>query len=214
MKTKLLSLTAILSLVAFGAQAQTLAIDSADIQTNGQGAYVVDSDNDVVRDSWNRCVRSSNWTKETAINKCEGIVEPKPVPVVVVTPVPEPVAFVVAPAPVVIAVPPKFISHFNFDSYDIKTMDIPELNEFATYLNRDCSCKVAITGHTDSIGSESYNQALSEERAQEVAGYLANKGVVTDRMIVAGMGEAAPTADNATKAGRAANRRVELEIVK
>ena len=95
-----------------------------------------------------------------------------------------------------------------------KKADIPELNEFAVYLNRDCSCKVAITGHTDSTGPAAYNQALSVERAQEVAGYLANKGVVTDRMIVTGMGESAPVANNNTKAGRAENRRVEVEIVK
>jgi OOP family OmpA-OmpF porin len=212
MKTKLLPLAAVLSLAAFGVQAQTLVIDSADIQDNGQGAYAVDSDGDVVRDSWNRCVRTNYWTPETAINKCEGIAEPKPAPVVVVTPAPAPV--VMAPAPVVMPAPPKYISHFDFNTYDIKTADIPELDTFAKYLNRDCGCKVAITGHTDSTGPAAYNKTLSEERAQEVADYLGNKGVVPDRMIVTGMGEAAPVADNATKVGRAENRRVEVEIVK
>ncbi len=216
MKTTLLPLAAVLSLVAFGAQAQTLVIDSADIQNNGQGAYVVDSDGDVVRDSWNRCVRSSNWTKKTAINKCEGIAEPKPAPapVVMVTPAPAPVVMAPTPAPVVMAVPPKFSGHFDFDSIDLKTADIPGFNDFAKYMNRDCGCKIAITGHADSTGPAAYNQTLSEERALEVAGYLANKGIVTDRMIVTGMGEDAPIANNKTKVGRAENRRVEVEIVK
>ncbi len=211
MKTKLLSLAAILSLATFGAQAHTSVEDSADIQTNAKGAYVMDSDGDIVRDSWNRCVRSSNWTKETSINKCEGIADPKPV---VVAPAPAPVVVAApAPAPVVIAVPPKFIGHFDFNVMDIKTADIPELDIFAAYMNRDCSCKIAITGHTDSRGPVAYNQKLSEERAQEVAGYLANKGVTTRRMIVTGQGESSPVADNATEAGRAENRRVEVEIV-
>lgn len=213
MKTKLLPLAAILSLATFGAQANSQAIEPGDIQDNGKGAYVIDSDGDVVRDSLNRCVRTNSWTIETAINKCEGIEEPKPAPVAVVEPAPAPVA-AVEPEPIMMAVPPKYNSHFDFDEYDIKKADIPELNEFAAYLNRDCGCKVAITGHTDSMGPESYNQALSVERAQEVAGYLANKGVTTDRMIVTGMGESAPVADNMTKAGRAENRRVEVEIIK
>ncbi len=212
MKTKLLTLAALLSLAAFGAQAHTHVEDSSDIQTNAKGAYVVDSDGDIVRDSWNRCVRTNYWTAETAINKCEGIEEPKPAPVVV-APTPAPVA-TPAPAPVVIAVPPKFIGHFDFNLTDLKTADIPELDVFAAYMNRDCSCKVAITGHTDSMGPAEYNQNLSEERALEVADYLANKGVITDRMIVTGMGETAPVSDNATKAGRSENRRVEVEIVK
>jgi OOP family OmpA-OmpF porin len=214
MKTKLLSLAAILSLMTFGAQAQTHIVDSADIQNNGKGAYVVDSDGDIVRDSWNRCVRTNYWTTETAINKCEGIVEPKPKPVpIAVAPVIV-VAPVVVAEPVVIAVPPKYMVHFDFDGMDVKTAEIPELEVFTAYMNRECSCKVAITGHTDSTGPAAYNQALSEERAQEVAEYLANKGVVTDRMMVTGMGEAAPIASNKTKAGRAENRRVEVEIVK
>lgn len=212
MKTKLLPLAAILSLAAFGAQAHSHVDGSGDIKDNGKGAYVVDSDGDVVRDSWNRCVRTINWKAEIAINKCEGIEEPKPAPVVMAAPAPAPVVMA-APAPVVIAVPPKYISHFDFNAYDIKNTDIPELNVFAKYLNRDCSCKVAITGHTDSRGPEAYNQKLSEERAQEVADYLGNKGVVIDRMIITGMGESAPIADNKTKAGRAENRRVEVEIV-
>lgn len=211
MKTALLPLAAILSMtVAANVQAE-------DIPSEGTTAYIIDSDGDVVRDGFGGCVRSIDWSKETAIAKCEGWEEPKPMvkpapkpaPVVAPAPAPKP-APVEAPAPVA---PPKFVAHFDNDEYDLKTDDVPELDAFAKYMNRECSCKIAITGHTDSAGSEAYNQRLSVERAQEVADYLGNKGVVTDRMIVTGKGESAPVATNSTKEGRAQNRRVEIEII-
>ncbi|BCN94174.1 hypothetical protein THMIRHAM_19590 [Thiomicrorhabdus immobilis] len=214
MKTKLLPLVAVISLAAAGSvQAHSSVEAKGDIMAEGTSAYVVDSWGRIVRDNENRCVRSIDWSKDTAIAKCEGWEEPKPAPVVAPAPAPapEPEPIVEKPAPVA---PPKFIAHFNFDMFDIKTADIPELNTFADYMNRECTCKIAITGHTDSAGSEAYNQKLSQERAQEVAGYLANHGVVTDRMIVTGAGETNPVADNSTKEGRALNRRVEVEIVK
>ena len=213
MKTKLLPLAAILSLATFGTQANAQALDSADIQTNAKGAYAVDSDGDVVRDSWNRCVRTNYWTPETAINKCEGIEEPKPAPVVVAAPAPAPVA-APAPAPVVMAAPAKFIGHFDFDLADLKTEENASLNAFADYMTATPASKIAITGHTDSSGPAEYNQILSEKRASDVADYLAGKGISADRMTTSGMGETAAIADNSTKAGRAENRRVEVEIVK
>ncbi|MBE8574167.1 OmpA family protein [Vibrio sp. OPT18] len=74
------------------------------------------------------------------------------------------------------------------------------------------SLGVAIVGHTDSLGSDSYNQALSLQRAQSVADYLQQKGIVSSRITVEGKGEAQPIADNKTSEGRALNRRVELSI--
>ncbi|MDG6773861.1 OmpA family protein [Thiomicrorhabdus sp. ZW0627] len=209
MKTKLLPLAAIISMAAFA------PAHAENIPSEGTSAYVVDSDGNVVRDNFGGCVRSIDWTKETAIAKCEGWEEPKPVaepePAPVVAPAPEPKpAPVAAPAPVA---PPKFVAHFDNDKYNLKTDDVPELDAFAKYMNRECSCKIAITGHTDSAGTKAYNQRLSEERAQEVADYLGNKGVAPSRMVVTGQGETAPIATNSTKEGRAQNRRVEVEIV-
>ncbi|MDX1352113.1 MAG: OmpA family protein, partial [Thiomicrorhabdus sp.] len=108
--------------------------------------------------------------------------------------------------------PAKFIGHFDFDKADLK--EVPELDAFAAYMNEVTDSKVSITGHTDSIGPKAYNQTLSEKRAQDVADYLASKGISADRMMVSGAGESSPIADNKTKAGRAENRRVEVEIVK
>jgi OOP family OmpA-OmpF porin len=214
MKTKLLPLAAVLSLLTFGAQAQTLEIDSADIQNNDQGAYAVDGDGDVVRDSWNRCVRTNYWTPETAINKCEGIAEPKPVIVVVV--VPEPVAVV---APVIVEtivddVPAAFRGFFDLNKTDLKPAASEKLDTYADYMTRNSAKNITVTGHTDATGDEAYNLSLSEKRANSVKSYLTDKGIDGKRIQTSGMGESAPISTNKTKEGRAENRRVEITVIK
>jgi OOP family OmpA-OmpF porin len=73
---------------------------------------------------------------------------------------------------------------------------------------------ITVTGHTDSTGPEAYNQKLSERRANAVADYMANSlGVDRMRMKVSGMGESSPVADNATREGRAKNRRTEIDVI-
>ena len=214
MKTKLLPLAAIIAMAtATGVQAHSSVEEKGDIMAEGTSAYIVDSWGRIVRDNENRCVRSIDWSKETAIAKCEGWEEPKPEVKPAPKPAPAPVVKAPEPAPAPIA-PPKFVGHFDFDLADLISSEVPELDKFAAYMNEVTDSKVSIVGHTDSRGSEAYNQALSEKRAQDVADYLAEKGIATDRMTVSGMGETAPIADNATKAGRAENRRVEVEIVK
>ena len=72
---------------------------------------------------------------------------------------------------------------------------------------------IEIAGHTDSTGPDSYNQSLSERRANSVAAYLRSRNVNSQRLITLGMGESRPIADNSTESGRAANRRVEITLV-
>jgi len=72
---------------------------------------------------------------------------------------------------------------------------------------------IVVSGHTDSKGSIDYNQALSERRADSVAEYLLDKGVVVARLETIGFGEGSPIADNATAEGRSLNRRVELSLL-
>jgi len=101
--------------------------------------------------------------------------------------------------------------HFDFDSAELKPAMMTELDEAAAQINASKGDEMLeIVGHTDSTGTDAYNQGLSERRAQAAADYLSSKGVSTSRMTVKGMGESAPVADNATAEGRSMNRRVEL----
>ena len=102
---------------------------------------------------------------------------------------------------------------FDFDKSVLKPEGrriLDELVEKVQGINLEVM--VAI-GHTDSIGTEAYNQRLSERRANAVKAYLVSKGIESDRVATEGKGELQPVASNKTKAGRAQNRRVEIEVV-
>lgn len=102
---------------------------------------------------------------------------------------------------------------FDVDRYDIKPQFQTTLNEVAQTLNTYNQTYIDVLGHTDSTGSDAYNQGLSERRAQSVASYLSMRGVSSARIATRGYGESMPIADNNTEAGRAANRRVEIKVV-
>ena len=211
MKTKLLPLIAIISMAAF-APAQA-APASNDIKDNGQRAYAIDSNGYVVRDGFGGCVRTIEWTKEKAIAKCEGWEEPKaaakPAPVAMPAPKPAPVAKTVSED-----VPAAFRGFFDIDKAKLKTPAIEELDVYSGYMKRNPEKKIKVIGHTDSTGTEMYNQVLSEKRANAVKTYLTGQGIDGMRINTLGMGESSPVASNATKEGRAQNRRVEIEVVK
>lgn len=211
MKTRLLPLVALISATAF-TSAFAAAPTAGDIAGNSQAAYVVDSNGNIVRDGYGFCVRTSTWTKETAIANCEGWEEVKPE--VVVEPVAAP-----APKPVVVAeikddAPDAFTGFFDTDKVDLTTAAKEKLNAYSRYLKSNENTSVKVTGHTDSTGSKAYNQNLSERRAAAVKTYLVETGISADRIETKGLGLTQPTATNSTKAGRAENRRVELEIIK
>lgn len=88
----------------------------------------------------------------------------------------------------------------------------PTLNSVAIVLKKFNKTLIDVNGHTDSTGSHQHNQVLSEDRATSVANYLASQGVDTRRMSAVGFAETQPIASNATPAGRAQNRRVEIMI--
>ncbi|MPT49153.1 MAG: OmpA family protein [Sphingobium sp.] len=102
---------------------------------------------------------------------------------------------------------------FGFDSSEVQPQFQPTLNEVASTLTQFPQTYIDIYGHTDSDGSDAYNQGLSERRAQSVANYLSMHGVQSARLATRGFGETQPIASNATEAGKAANRRVEIKIV-
>jgi len=102
---------------------------------------------------------------------------------------------------------------FATDSSDLSPAFFDVLNSVGKVLGEYEQTVVEVAGHTDSTGSESYNQSLSERRAGSVTSYLKSQGVISERLITLGMGELRPVADNGSSGGRQANRRVEITMV-
>lgn len=102
---------------------------------------------------------------------------------------------------------------FAFNSSNLQTQFYPVLDNVAGTLDEYNQTVIEVAGHTDNVGSDSYNQQLSVQRANAVAAYLTGKGVMQQRMIIVGAGETRPIASNDTDGGRAQNRRVEITIV-
>ena len=102
---------------------------------------------------------------------------------------------------------------FPTDSADLNAGFYEVLDSVATVVNEFEQTVIEVAGHTDSTGTDAYNQALSERRAASVAAFLRTRGVLADRMIELGMGESRPIAPNETDGGRQSNRRVELTLV-
>jgi len=102
---------------------------------------------------------------------------------------------------------------FATDSSDLSPAFFNVLNSVGKVLAEYEQTVVEVAGHTDSTGSDSYNQGLSERRATSVSSYLSGQGVMNQRLITLGMGEARPVADNSSATGRQANRRVEITMV-
>lgn len=102
---------------------------------------------------------------------------------------------------------------FGTDSSDLSPAFFSVLNSVGKVLAEFEQTVVEVAGHTDSTGSDAYNQSLSERRANSVSTYLRGQGVISQRVITLGMGEGRPVADNSSDSGRQANRRVEITMV-
>jgi OOP family OmpA-OmpF porin len=102
--------------------------------------------------------------------------------------------------------------NFDFDKSEIRPDAAVILDEAASQLNANSGKSVRVEGYTDSIGTDAYNQGLSERRANSVKDYLVGLGVAASRLSTMGFGESNPIASNDTQDGRALNRRVELNL--
>ncbi|MAU17793.1 MAG: cell envelope biogenesis protein OmpA [Muricauda sp.] len=103
---------------------------------------------------------------------------------------------------------------FDTGKSSIKAESTSVMVDIIQILNEYPNAKFTVEGHTDSVGSEKLNQKLSEERANSVRNFLIDKGIAADRLTAIGYGEAKPIATNNTRAGRAQNRRVEINLIK
>ena len=173
------------------------------------------------------CWRDANWTPATAAVGCDGalVQAAAPAPAPVATPAAPPAAPRAAapaptPAPVAAAQPPAATkvtyaadAFFDFDKSVLKPEGKAKLNDLVSKV-KDINLEVIIAvGHTDSVGTDAYNQRLSVRRAEAVKAYLVSKGIEKNRVYTEGKGEKQPVADNKTAEGRAKNRRVEIEVV-
>jgi outer membrane protein OmpA-like peptidoglycan-associated protein len=101
---------------------------------------------------------------------------------------------------------------FDFNSSSLRSSSRDELREMADVFDKYGDTTIVVAGHTDSVGSSSYNQRLSDRRAYSVASYLENNGVTPSRIDAVGYGESRPKASNDTASGRQRNRRVEIYV--
>lgn len=167
---------------------------------------VSDRDHDVVPDSEDLC---PDVPGPASNNGC-------PLPMQAVVPVPAPVPSVVVPTPTPVA-PVEFQLNerfqFDWDSAVLHDDATPILAEVVHGLLANTDYNVKIEGHASSEGNPDHNQVLSVNRAKSVYNWLVDHGVARERLTVVGFGSSKPVEDNATEAGRVANRRVEFEVV-
>ena len=159
------------------------------------------------------CWRNASWTPATAAAGCDGALVPVAPPAAVTPAAPAPAPAPAAPAVAASKVTFAADAFFDFDKSVLKPEGRAKLDDLVSKI-RDVNLEVIIAvGHTDSIGSDAYNQRLSVRRAEAVKAYLVSKGIERNRVYTEGKGEKQPVADNKTREGRAKNRRVEIEVV-
>lgn len=200
------------AVVALSAQAQV----TQDIQANKpNSAYAQDVRGVIVRDPFGLCWRSGYWTPADAVPGCDGEIvkaaAPAPAPAAPApAPAPEPAP---APAPVSEKVTFAADAFFDFDKAVLKADGKAKLDDLTSKLQGMNLEVIIAVGHTDSVGTDAYNQKLSIRRAEAVKAYLVSKGIEANRVYTEGKGKKQPVASNKTAAGRAKNRRVEIEVV-
>ncbi len=207
-------------MLAAGVAMSAISLTAA-AQENKQGYWTNPASNNTVwRSGTGLCWRSGYWTPAMAIAECDPDLMPKPAPRPAVTPPPPPPppakpAPKPAPKPKPVAEKVTLAADvlFDFDKSVVKPEGKSKLDDLAQKVKAINLEVVIAIGHTDSIGSDAYNQKLSVRRAESVKAYLVSKGVEPNRIYTEGKGEKQPVASNKTKEGRAKNRRVEIEVI-
>jgi OOP family OmpA-OmpF porin len=196
-----------LSGVLVATPALTLGVANAHEPIKNNHAYVVDAQGQLVRDGSGKCIRTGSWTAEHGLVECGDAVAAAPAPA--------------APAPG----PEKPLratleadALFDFDKAIIKPEGKAKIDALVAEMRKNPNVETIVaTGHTDRLGSEAYNQKLSERRVQAVKSYMVGQGIAADRIQTAAKGESEPVvACNDVKGSAlikclAPNRRVEIE---
>ena len=158
------------------------------------------------------CWRDSAWTPATANPACDGALKPAPR---AAAPAPRAAAPAPAAAPVASSSKVTLLADalFDFDKATLKPEGKATLDKIARDLGKIKLEVIIAVGNTDSVGSDAYNMALGQRRAQSVKAYLVSKGVDGSRVYTESKGKSNPVASNATAEGRAKNRRTDIEVV-
>ncbi|MGH8705022.1 MAG: outer membrane protein OmpA [Burkholderiales bacterium] len=198
-------------MVAAGVALSAASLDVA--AQSKEGYWTQPATNEVWKSGTGLCWRAGYWTPAMAIPECDPVLKP---PVTPPPPPPKPVPDKPKPVPVKPVAEKVTLAAdvlFDFDKAVLKPEGKNKLDDLANKV-RGINLEVVIAiGHTDSIGSDAYNQKLSVRRAESVKAYLVSKGVEPNRIYTEGKGEKQPVASNKTKEGRQKNRRVEIEVI-
>jgi len=184
-----------------------LALSAVSFHASAKDGHWVDSGQAVWKNGSGQCWKSGYWTPAMAIEECDPDLVKRPAGP---RPTPAPAA---RPRPVAQKVTLAADVLFDFDKSVIKPEGRARLDDLVSKIGGVNLEVVIAIGHTDSIGSNAYNQKLSVRRAESVKSYLTSKGVPANRIYTEGKGETQPVASNKTKDGRAKNRRVEIEVI-
>lgn len=178
----------LLAIAGIAISSSAFAQKSVDNWVNSNGIVWKNGTNEL-------CWRNANWTPATAAPGCDGAIAAA--------------ASSVAAAKVTLNAD----ALFDFDKSVIKPAAKASLDSLVGKVKSLTLEVIVAVGHTDSIGTDAYNQKLSIRRAEAVKKYLVSQGIEAKRIYVEGKGESQPVADNKTKEGRAKNRRVQIEAI-
>ena len=181
----------LLAIAGIAISSSAFAQKSVDNWVNSNGIVWKNGTNEL-------CWRNANWTPATAAPGCDGAIA-----------APAAAASPKAAAKVTLNAD----ALFDFDKSVLKPAAISSLNSLAGKVKSLTLEVIVAVGHTDSIGTDAYNQKLSIRRAEAVKKYLVSQGIEAKRIYVEGKGESQPVADNKTAEGRAKNRRVQIEAI-
>jgi OOP family OmpA-OmpF porin len=209
MRKTMKKLNKVAMLIASAALATAAGAQSVDNWRNGTGDLVWKNGTNEL------CWRDASWTPATAAAGCDGaIVAPKAAPAPAAAPAAAAPKAAPAPAPAAATkVTYAADAFFDFDKSVLKKEGKAKLDDLVGKVKGINLEVIIAVGHTDSVGTDAYNQKLSVRRAEAVKAYLVSKGIEKNRVYTEGKGEKQPVADNKTKEGRAKNRRVEIEVV-
>jgi OOP family OmpA-OmpF porin len=180
----------LLAIAGIAISSSAFAQKSVDNWVNSSGIVWKNGTNEL-------CWRNANWTPATAAPGCDGAIA----------------AAKAAPKPAGAKVTLNADALFDFDKSALKPAAVASLNSLAGKVKSLTLEVIVAVGHTDSVGTDAYNQKLSIRRAEAVKKHLVSQGIDAKRIYVEGKGESQPVADNKTAEGRAKNRRVQIEAI-